>query len=379
MTRRLNKCTDYLLKLLKTYGSERIIVCTQPEPKTKAAMAFVKTNLLIVEMDFPFSQLETLEAHLPNPMMTTADLSVIFHRALIEYELAYVEQEYAGKEDEESLKFISENRAWVGKKLMWLTENFSPFVLEPFPPDPNGVIESQMPTEAHKKAMNILQKYGLTPFKKKAELHLFLTKLAFHHIIVNKTMKEVIKIFVIEEEILPVLSPAINNHNSIIQQCIEKEGKEELIKTDEQILLIPKEYIDKLRAGIEQQCMPQLAKYKKKAIAAQPNKYINRFVKKLLRQPNDTLLSLFDFTQEGGIEHFLRLCNALDIYVRKDVIDGVIERLQARELNYTLFEEMMLKYNDDRNNKTVNIEYNLDEDDEDQEDECNENNEIVTQ
>ena len=98
MTRRLNKCTDYLLKLLKTYGSERIIVCTQPEPKTKAAMAFVKTNLLIVEMDFPFSQLETLEAHLPNPMMTTADLSVIFHRALIEYELAYVEQEYAGKE-----------------------------------------------------------------------------------------------------------------------------------------------------------------------------------------------------------------------------------------------------------------------------------------
>ena len=91
------------------------------------------------------------------------------------------------------------------------------------------------------------------------------------------------------------------------------------------------------------------------------------------------MLSLFDFTQEGGIEHFLRLCNALDIYVRKDVIDGVIERLQARELNYTLFEEMMLKYNDDRNNKTVNIEYNLDEDDEDQEDECNENNKIVTQ
>lgn len=364
MTQRLHRSTEYLLELLKTYGSERIIVCSQPEAKTKAAIAFVKKNLLIVDMDFPFDQLEITEAHLPNPMMTAADLSVIFHRALIEYELAYIEQEYAGKDDEESLKFISDNRAWVADKLMWLTENFSPFVQEPFPTDPNGVIESQLPTEAHKDALKQMQQYGLKTFKKKADLYHFLTRLAFHHMIVNKTMMEVIKVFGHDEEVVPVLSPAIKNHNHIVQQCIEKEGKEELIKTEELQLLIPKEYKAKLRAGIEQQYMQQLAKYKKKAIAAQPNKYVFRFIKHLLRQPSEPLLDIFDFTREGGIEHFLRLCNALGIHVRKVVINGVIERLQARELDYTLFEEMVRKYNDDRNNNSVNIEYDLDEDEE---------------
>ena len=60
MTQRLYKSTDYLLDLIKTYGSEKIIVKFEPTI-TLFAKDFVIRNLGIVNMDFPFDELKKIE------------------------------------------------------------------------------------------------------------------------------------------------------------------------------------------------------------------------------------------------------------------------------------------------------------------------------
>lgn len=357
MTQRLYKSTDYLLDLIKTYGSEKIIVKFEPTI-TLIAKDFVIRNLGIVNMDFPFDELKKIEAAPANPMMTMNDLSVVFHRALIEYELAYVEQEYANKEDEESQLFVRTNRQWASEKLLWLTENFESIVQDPFPKDPEAICESLMTTEEQKEALKELRQYGFKKLRVSSDLYRLLVSLACQHVILSGPMKEVLEIVVANDRLKRDLGYAMRVYNSAVQQCLEEDFKKKKAKKELELTL--EEYKAKVDEELKNKYSKRLTNIVNKRLNTnQPNRYIWRFVKHLLRQPSELQLVLFNFNDVSGIKRYLNLCSAVGIKVKKDTIAAVKRKLETLELDSSLFEEMVTKYNEDHSNKTISFDYDL--------------------
>ena len=123
---------SYLIDLLRAYGHRPIIVKINQNGEEVEVMArtFVKRQLTTAGIMFPYNEINKRTSRIINSELDNDELSIIFHRAVFDFETTYVEE--FCKDNPEAEAFVNAVYGWIERKKEWLECTFSYYKGEEF-------------------------------------------------------------------------------------------------------------------------------------------------------------------------------------------------------------------------------------------------------
>lgn len=330
---RLEQATAYLIDLLKAYGHRPITVKITQEGEEVDVMArsFVKKQLTKAGILFPHNEGNKPNERKINTSLDKDMLSVIFHEAVFEFEVAYVKANCEGNPNAQH--FIDTIYNWIENKQTWLNCTFPIYTddeLIAFPETPIEAIKldtSEVDEETVQKGIDLLKEMGFEKIGNQTEMKQVFWTLAMHRMTMDKALRAAIKSITTEEQALKYMSNSYRPFNRTIQKNVEakillpeeaKAKKELKSKEAEQ-----NEYIHNLKKEMNQKIMKirtDSGGYKKAA----------RKLKSLLEDPRSDFHNCYDLTKEEDIDKFLTWYRTMRRVVRMGTVKS-IEKLRYPE------------------------------------------------
>ena len=333
MTERLDNATNYLIDLLRAYGHRPITVKITQEGEEVDVMArtFVKRQLAKAGILFPHAEGGKPNTRKVNTSLDKDMLSVIFHEALFEFEVAYVKANCEGNPKAEH--FMETVYNWIENKQQWLNCTFPLYTddeLIAFPETPVEAIKldsTEVDAETLKTEIANLKAMGYEQIANLTEMKQLFWELAMRRVTMGKAFRAAVKAITIEETALKYFSNSYRAYNRTIQKNLEDtEVKQEAAKTrtdikkreaemNEHIHAVKKELNDKI-----QKLRTDGSGYKK----------VSKKLKALLDDPKSDIQKTYDLTKEEDIDNFLSWYRLMKRVVRVGTVKS-IERFRYPE------------------------------------------------
>lgn len=315
MTEKLHKAQHLLLQILRVYGGRGIIVKIKSEdPVVFMVRTFIKRQLTAAGILFPFKEVKKVEALLTNDTLNEERLTVMIHRALIDYEIAYVENAYVQNEYL-SDGFVKKISDWVERKREWLDVTFPDLkdvVIEPFGTAPE--IERQLSPE---EALGIMEEFGYDVVENLSDVTRIFWDLAYKHLPMPDILRQAIIETSKDPSIRKMLITTSKQFNKHIALCALEEDTAASSSA-------AAEYSKKLKE--QKRLMELIIDTKSK-------------LKDALRKSDSRFVQSYDFNVEGDIREFLSWYEAIHKKVPKTFITAVANSLSDSTQFVELCEE----------------------------------------
>lgn len=330
MTEKREQATKYLLQLLKLYGNRAVVVKIKPEgPVCVMAKNFIRKQLASAGILFPFNDAKRIETPPINSALDQDMLSVLFHEALINFEIAYVEDTcHEGNRKADS--FVNRIYDWIDKKYEWLNCTFPQYGEDELQPFGEEVEEEREMT--NEEALAIMQEYGYDPVKNVIELNMIFWDLAYKHLPLPKILKQAIIETATDKSIRKILLVNSKKFNVYIANNTDEEG----------------DTIKDLRRELNETTSEQKKEFKKKLneerqkMAA--HKKVSRRTHKLLTSWGSKMVQQYDLTNESDIKDYLSWFEDMNRKVSNAVVKKFASNIEHPELFIDMCTEHNKKY-----------------------------------
>lgn len=376
----------YLIDLLRAYGHRPIIVKVKRDGELVRVMArtFVKRQLAIAGISFPYNEINKKNTRIINSDLDNDELSIIFHRAVFDLETAYVEEFCQGKPETED--FVNAVYSWIAQKKEWLqwtfpyyAENeFEPFLEElPEPEFEKGYFSSDL--EVNDEYVKALKKMGYKQISSVHAMAQLFWSFASYRQPIEKLMKNAILSITVDEEAVNYFISYLRFYNKFIQEKIDsesfpidkKESKKNNSKVNELISKHQaelKELNKKYRLEIEERTrkykikiaelntryQEQIHRYKSKS--DEYGVIIEKF-RRLVINPHGKINQTYDLTNKEDIIDFISWFNVIHRKIKNQTVKNIVNvRFDEDEEKAELFKKMVDDYN-----STLTEESDIDE------------------
>lgn len=354
MTERRIQATEYLKDLLRAYGGRSIIVKITEEGEVMVmAKNFVRRQLTEVEILFPYNEVRKRNPRPINHGLDRDMLSVIFHEALIDFELAYLED--IESEDYDRFKELQGKiYAWAERKSEFLQSTFPQFTddeLVAFPEilEENEQRKEEIETEAIRKARELLKSYGVTEIKDQQQLNAVLWGLAFRHKQLSKSIRNaMIEIAANKVMVKKMLYANAKSFNTAIGNLCEQEPDSLKEKNEE---------IKKLKALIHEKDEALKEHNKKRQSQKVENKRNRKFTNKFVSALTNwygRFLPQYDLTKEEDILEFVEWFASMDRRISNPLMKNLLKSISEPDLFIEKVEEYNKKW--DSNHPVNSVE-----------------------
>lgn len=326
MTERLENAINCLIDLLRAYGNRPITVklTQEGEEVDEVARTFVKRQLNKVGIMFPHEEGKKPNTRKINDSLDKDMLSVIFHEALFEFEVAYLKANCEGKPH--AKHYIDMLYNWIGNKQQWMNCTFPLYTddeLIAFPETPAETIKTDSPgvdAEMLQKEMEYLNDLGFEQIANQTEMMQLFWVLAMKGKLMDITLRAAIKAITIEEQAMRYFSNNYRAYNRTIQKNLLDAGifhdetksraaiRKHETELNERVHTVRKELNEKIR-----KLRTDGSGYKKVA----------RKLKALLDDPNSDFQKSYDLTREEDIDNYLSWYRLMKRVVRTTTVKSI--------------------------------------------------------
>lgn len=335
MTERREQATRFLLQLIKLYGNRAIVVKIKPEGAVCVmAKNFIKKQLSSVGILFPYNDAKKIDTPPINNALDQDKLSVLFHEALIEFEIAYVEDTCAA-DNPKADGFVNRIYDWIDRKYEWLDCTFPEYTdgdIEPF-----GVEVQEEPEMTNEQALEVMKEFGYDPVKNVIDLNMIFWDLAYKHLPLPKSLKTAIIETATDPSIRKILIANSKKFNGYIANNVDEEGNA----------------IKDLRRELNEATFGQKKEFKRKLNEERQKmasfKKVTKRMHKFLTTPDSRIAQQFDLTKENDIREFLSWFEDMGRKVSNPVIKKFSQRLEDNELFIQMCSEHNKKYEESDN------------------------------
>lgn len=333
MTEKREQATKYLLQLLKLYGNRAIVVKIKPEgPVCVMAKNFIKKQLSAAGILFPYNDAKRVETPPINNTLDQDKLSVLFHEALIEFEIAYVE-DTCSDNNPKADGFVNRIYDWIDRKYEWLDctfPNYADGEIEPF-----GVEVIEDPEMTNEEALAVMQEYGYDPVKNVIDLNMIFWDLAYKHLPLPKNLRQAIIGTATDPSIRKILLTNSKKFNTYIASNTDEEGS---------VIKDLRRELNEATAGQKKEFKRKLNEERKKVSAF---KKVTKRMHKFLISPDSRIAQQFDLSKENDIREFLSWFEDMDRKVANPVVKRFAQRLDSPDLFIKMCTEHNEKYTND--------------------------------
>lgn len=382
---RFNTARDFLIDLMRAYGNRRILVKTAKDGRLIEVMArtFVIRQLKPAAIPFPFNECIKKNEKIINSEIDKDELSIIFHKAVFDLELAYVEEFCQGNPEEE--EFVNAVYRWIEKEKEWLQSTFSYYEGEELEPP---FLEKRPEPELKKGDLSIglavnaedekaLKKMGYPQISSiNAMMQLFWAFASYRQPI-TKMMQNAILSITVDEDAAAYLTMYFHFYNRFIQEKIEKDAfpedekliKKLTIKHRNELEALNKKHQDTYkmqRKKYEEALCKHKMKYKEVQADLQNLRHkvkergiiIEKF-RNLVINPHSKINQTYDLTNEKDIRDFISWFRVAKKKIKNQTVKAIVNvRFDGDEDSAELFKMRVEEYNSSLKENNVNTDKN---------------------
>lgn len=339
MTERLDNAFQYLIDLLRAYGKRAIIVNITSQGKEIHLIAneFVKRQLAVAGIHFPFNETVMPNVRKINKQLDTDMLSVIFHEAIFELEDAYVRVNCEG--DPRAERYVEHVYSWIERRELWLQCTFPPYNDEDLKPFLDvRPEEKEVSAEAIKEAKEKLSELGIETLSTIDDVNKLFWELALRGLPLTKVQKEAFVTLITDNRVATWFSQNAQKYNPYIQKRIEDPQ----IKAYDGALRRLKGELSSITSNYNQ------LKENYKNYRIQRGSIYMGFAKKFigeLNRHNSRFQLSFDFSSEEEVAEYLSWFKALMTPVNQKTIYTVSRYNCPDDASRELFLTMVKEHN----------------------------------
>lgn len=385
---RFELAKSYLIDLLRAYGHRPIIVKINQNGEEVEVMArtFVKRQLTTAGITFPYNETNKRTSRIINSELDNDELSIIFHRAVFDFETAYVEE--FCKDNPEAEAFVNAVYGWIERKKEWLDCTFSYYKGEEFEafleerPEPElkkGDLSADL--EVAEEDVKTLKDMGYPQISSIHAMAQLFWAFASYRQPIGKRMKNAILSITVDEEAADYLDSYIRFYNRFIQERIEADAfpndnekaiKALNVKHQTELNTLAKKYRKELEESKKKHkdetatlnrnhqadLHDKLHKSKEKLTAY---KAVVKKFRTRIHNPNGKLQLSFDLTDEDDIREFISWFKVEHRKVKNQLVKSIEKiRYADNPEALDLFKSMVEEYN----LKLLNVAEDDDDDEE---------------
>jgi len=364
MENKFENAKNYLIELLRIYGHRPIIVKIKQDGEVVEVMArtFVRRQLLAVEIEFPWNELNRRSPKIKNPELDDDELSILFHRAVFELETAYIEEYCKGKPETEG--YINSIYSWIERKQEWLNCTFSYYEGEEIIPfleeSPKELLELGSLSEGLdviEDDVKALKKLGFKQISSVQAMMQVFWSFASQRQTIRYAMKNAILSITVDEEAAEYLESYIHFYNSFMQPKIEDGAwpvdEDRVKKYENQIKELNRRHqveLEKQNIKHKEEIAKRNIKHQEELKVVRGNtkeyKKIIDKVRKKVKNPNNKFFQAYDFTDENEIKDFISWFKALHKKVKNATVKQILaKRFEDNPDDAELFKKMVEEYN----------------------------------
>lgn len=357
---------------MRAYGNRRILVKTAKDGRLIEVLArtFVIRQLKPAAIPFPFNECIKKNEKIINSEIDKDELSIIFHKAVSDLELAYVEEFCQGNPEEE--EFVNAVHRWIEKDKEWLQCTFSyyegeelepPFLEKRAEPElKKGDLSIGLPVNAEDE--KVLKKMGYPQISSiHAMIQLFWTFASYRQPI-TKMMQNAILSITVDEDAAAYLTMYSRFYNRFIQEKIEKDAFPEDEKLVKKLNVKHHNELEALNKKHQKSFNIQCKKYeevickhkrKYKEVQADLQDYKNKVkkygviiekIRDLVINPHGKINQTYDLTNEKDIRDFISWFGVAKKKIKNQTVKAIVNvRFDGNEDSAELFKTMVEEYN----------------------------------
>jgi len=363
MTERLENATNCLIDLLRAYGDIPITVklTQEGEEVDEVARIFIKRQLNKVGILFPHEEGKKPNTRKINDSLDKDMLSVIFHEALFEFEVAYLKDNCKGKTH--AKHYIDMLYNWIENKQQWLNCTFPLYTddeLTAFPEPPAETIKQDSPgmdAEKLQKEIEYLNGIGFGQIANQTEMMQLFWTLAMRGKLMDITLRAAINAITTEKQAMRYFSNNYRAYNRTIQKhwpgtglCMDETknktaNRKQEAETNDRVHAVRKELNEKIR-----KLRTDGSGYKKVA----------RKLKALLDDPKSDFQMSYDLNCEEDIDNYLSWYRLMKRVVKASTVKS-IEKFRYPETGVPdLFRQKVEMHNAEFQQAEENAEKDMD-------------------
>lgn len=344
---RYELATKYLIDLMRAYGHRPITVKVNMDGEAVEVMAknFVKRQLTKVGILFPYAEgNKPNELHV-NTKLDNDMLSVIFHEALFEFEVAYVEEKC--QENPKAERFVNGIYDWIDRKQQWLHCTFPTYTddeLDPFPM-PTEEEKKEIDPSAMKKAKDYLTQFGIDKIQDVNDVNRLFWEMAVRRRIISKPIREAVRTVIVSDKLMKSFNHNLELYNQYLE---EKTADPEFVSEEQKVKDMAKAHKAEMNQLAQAQKQEEKAKNLMKMKLQQEESMSRKLTKKFMNQLktcNSRFQQAYDLTQEKDIEEFLSWYKALKRPVNKKTIKDITNQRLKEPGSADLFLQMVEAHN----------------------------------
>lgn len=377
MRNRFENAKNNLIDLLRAYGHRAITVKIDRngEELKILASSFVKRQMTTTGIFFPFNEKNKKNTKIINTTLDDDDLSILFHRAVFEFEEAYIEEFCLGRPEAEG--FVNSIYSWIDRKDEWLKCTFSNYdePLEPFlkslPKPKHEKGDLSVGLNVAEEDVKALRKMGFRQISSVKSMTQVLWAFATYRIPITHSMHDAILFITVDEDAVDYLNSHVRNYNTFIQERIEDAafpGEKESRKLQEEIKELNKKHQTELqeRSRNHKMEVKELNKKHLEELQAKVQNYkeklkgyeaITKRFRRFIQLPNGKVSQIFDLTKEYDIDFFISWYRIVHKKVKNQTVKYIMaERFADNPSEAELFLKKVDEYNSSLNSCDDEVE-----------------------